>query len=40
MKDMIAKLTAEANEEAEHKGFCDGELGANKATRIISLLPC
>lgn len=33
IKDMIAKLVAEANEEAEHKGFCDQELGANKATR-------
>merc|ERR1719399_1899038 len=30
---MIAKLTAEANEEAEHKGFCDAELSANKNTR-------
>merc|ERR1719161_3241022 len=33
IKDMIAKLTAEANEEAEHKGFCDAELSANKNTR-------
>merc|ERR550514_1771806 len=23
----------EANEEAEHKGFCDTEMGTNKATR-------
>merc|ERR1719174_1426014 len=33
IKDMITKLTNEANEEAEHKGFCDQELSANKATR-------
>merc|ERR1719380_274117 len=33
IKDMITKLTEEANEEAEHKGFCDSELGSNKATR-------
>merc|ERR1719478_1588116 len=33
IKDMIAKLIAEANEESEHKAFCDEELGANKATR-------
>jgi len=33
IKDMIDKLTQEAQEEAEHKGFCDAELGSNKATR-------
>jgi len=33
IKDMITKLTEEAQEEAEHKGFCDAELGSNKATR-------
>merc|ERR1719482_1403438 len=33
IKDMITKLTEEANEEAEHKGFCDAELGENKQTR-------
>merc|ERR1719240_2307856 len=33
IKDMITKLTEEANEEAEHKGFCDTELGSNKQTR-------
>jgi chromosome segregation ATPase len=33
IKDMIQKLTEEAQEEAEHKGFCDAELGSNKATR-------
>lgn len=33
IKDMITKLTEEAAEEAEHKGFCDSELGSNKQTR-------
>merc|ERR1719281_319074 len=33
IKDMIAKLTAQAGEEADHKEFCDGELQANKQTR-------
>merc|ERR1719263_2299910 len=33
IKDMITKLTEEAQEEADHKGFCDSELGSNKATR-------
>jgi len=33
IKDMIIKLTEEANEEAEHKGFCDSELSTNKQTR-------
>merc|ERR1719214_255131 len=33
IKDMITKLVEEANEEAEHKGFCDGEMATNKATR-------
>jgi len=31
--DMITKLNDEANEEAEHKGFCDEELANNQATR-------
>merc|ERR1719409_2383670 len=30
---MITKLMEEANEEAEHKGFCDTELTTNKQTR-------
>merc|ERR1719198_2326640 len=30
---MIIKLTEEATEEAEHKGFCDTELTTNKQTR-------
>jgi len=33
IKDMIARLTQEANEEADHKAWCDGELKANKLTR-------
>jgi len=33
IKDMVFKLTEEATEEAEHKGFCDTELGTNKITR-------
>jgi hypothetical protein len=33
IKDMIFKLMEEANEEAEHKGFCDAELTTNKQTR-------
>merc|ERR1719399_1252650 len=33
IQDMVVKLTEEANEEAEHKAFCDKEMGTNKATR-------
>merc|ERR550537_1159531 len=33
IEDMVSKLMEEANEEAEHKGFCDTEMGTNKATR-------
>jgi len=33
IQDMITKLTEEAQEEAEHKGFCDAELSSNKQTR-------
>jgi DNA repair exonuclease SbcCD ATPase subunit len=33
IKDLIVKLTEEANAEADHKGFCDAELATNKATR-------
>merc|ERR1719265_1206268 len=33
IKDMIVKLMEEANDEAEHKGWCDTELSSNKQTR-------
>merc|ERR1719316_594060 len=33
IKDMITKLMEEANEEAEHKAFCDTEMNTNKQTR-------
>jgi len=33
IEDMVSKLMEEANEEAEHKGFCDTEIGTNKNTR-------
>merc|ERR1719421_1413319 len=33
VKDLIVKLMEEANEEAEHKGWCDTELTTNEATR-------
>merc|ERR1719487_2955349 len=33
IKDLIAKLIEQANEEAEHKGFCDKELSTNEQTR-------
>jgi len=33
IKDLIVKLMNEANDEADHKGFCDAELATNKATR-------
>jgi hypothetical protein len=33
IKDLIVRLMEEANEEAEHKGWCDTELATNEATR-------
>lgn len=33
IKDMISRLNQEATAEAEHKGWCDAELGANKIQR-------
>jgi len=33
IKDLITKLMEEANEEAEHKGWCDTELSTNEKTR-------
>mmetsp|Transcript_33945 Transcript_33945/g.76002 ORF Transcript_33945/g.76002 Transcript_33945/m.76002 type:complete len:688 (-) Transcript_33945:47-2110(-) len=33
IRDMIHKLLEEANEEAEHKGWCDTELTTNQQTR-------
>merc|ERR1719197_1047460 len=35
IRDMIQKLLEEANEEAEHKGFCDAEMSTNKQTRDL-----
>merc|ERR1712099_6443 len=33
IKDLIVRLMEEANEEAEHKGWCDTEMGTNEQTR-------
>merc|ERR1719379_3098337 len=34
IKDLITRLMEEANEETEHKGWCDTELATNEKTRI------
>merc|ERR1719191_1885490 len=33
IKDLLTRLMEEAAEEAEHKGWCDEELGTNEQTR-------
>merc|ERR1719414_1550148 len=33
IKDLIVRLMEEANDEAEHKGWCDTELATNEQTR-------
>merc|ERR1719424_1427567 len=33
IKDLIVRLMEKANEEAEHKGWCDTELSTNEQTR-------
>merc|ERR1712107_472528 len=33
IKDLIVRLMEEANEEAEHKGWCNTELSTNEQTR-------
>jgi len=35
IKDLIVKLMEQANTEADHKAYCDTELGTNKQTREI-----
>merc|ERR1719213_999442 len=40
IKDMIFKLMEEANEEAEHQGFCNTELTTNKQTRDSKTEEC
>merc|ERR1719478_1940437 len=36
IKDLIVRLMEEANEEAEHKGWCDTELSTNELTASIA----
>merc|ERR1719310_2059889 len=38
IKDLITKLLEEANEEAEHKGWCDTELSTNEQSTAVEAL--